>query len=331
MKKVLSILCASVMMICCVACGDKTESEQSESINKTAQAWTYNCLYENDYFSLKYPCEWTKTKASSDIEQQEINLHLFDDMFIRCYVMGPYSEYQGMTNEEYVASESGEDGDTFTNKNGITFVDALNLDESTECFTCLNATYLLNFKFSGFSQDDREIIEDFLDTVLINETTGSETEKPTEPTTVKQTEKATEALTEPATEPATDPVPTTEPITEPPTNSPTESKNADVLYQTILDEYTVKIKDAVPGLVDEYNQEAANNSAGINGLAEIYNAKIEKLAEISNEGIEKMAEIYLDYGSGQYNEYEEWSGKLMDVYMEESETLTDAYMNSVSY
>lgn len=64
-----------------------------------------------------------------------------------------------------------------------------------------------------------------------------------------------------------------------------ESKSADEQYQAILDEYTQKIKEAAPKLVDEYNAEYPNNQNGVEGLAELSNDKISELAEISNEGI----------------------------------------------
>lgn len=99
-------------------------------------------------------------------------------------------------------------------------------------------------------------------------------------------------------------------------------------YQSILDNYAKKIKDAVPKLVEEYKTEAANSTSGIDGLAELSNNKIQELAKISNDGIQKMAEIHLKSGSGKYSEYEEWANKLTDIYMKESEAITNAYMES---
>lgn len=99
-------------------------------------------------------------------------------------------------------------------------------------------------------------------------------------------------------------------------------------YEGIYNEYAKKIRDAAPTLVEEYKEEAAKNSGGLDGLATICNEKIEKLAEISNEGVEKMAEYMMTKGSGKYDEYSEWSGKLMQVYMEESQKITEAYMSS---
>lgn len=109
------------------------------------------------------------------------------------------------------------------------------------------------------------------------------------------------------------------------------SKKSSKSYQEILDEYSEKLKAATPGLIEEYNKEAASNTDGVEGLAKLSNKKVEKLAKISNEGVEEMAAVHLSSGSGKkdaYSEYEDWAGKLQDVYMEEAGKITDAYTNS---
>ena len=68
-------------------------------------------------------------------------------------------------------------------------------------------------------------------------------------------------------------------------------------YQTILDDYSERIRSAVPGLIEEYKTEAANNTEGLQGLATLSNEKISELAEISNDGISEMAEYYYQAGS----------------------------------
>lgn len=99
-------------------------------------------------------------------------------------------------------------------------------------------------------------------------------------------------------------------------------------YQSILDDYTAKLQDATPGLIDEYDAEAASNSDGLTGLATIANAKVSKLAAISTEGTEKMAKLMYKSGSGSYDEYSEWATKLQDVYTEEAQKIYDHYTDS---
>ena len=106
------------------------------------------------------------------------------------------------------------------------------------------------------------------------------------------------------------------------------SETAEAAYKRILDEYTIKIKEATPGLIQEYKKEAPNNTGGLEGLAELSNAKVAKLAEINNDGVGEMASVMLKKGSGSYEDYEEWAGKLMEVYMDEAGKIMEEYMNS---
>lgn len=99
-------------------------------------------------------------------------------------------------------------------------------------------------------------------------------------------------------------------------------------YQSILNEYTLKLQEATSALIEEYQKEATENQDGLNGLATLCNNKVSELAEICNEGVQKMAEIYLYYGSGSQDEYIEWGNKLQDIYMEEAAKIQQEYMNS---
>lgn len=106
------------------------------------------------------------------------------------------------------------------------------------------------------------------------------------------------------------------------------TETAEEAYKKILDEYTVKLQEETPRLIEEYKAEAANNTGGLEGLAELATAKVEELAVISNEGVGEMANVMYKKGSGSYEEYESWAGKLMEVYMEESQKIMDYYMDS---
>lgn len=99
-------------------------------------------------------------------------------------------------------------------------------------------------------------------------------------------------------------------------------------YQEILDAYTVKLQEATPGLIEEYNAEAAENTGGLEGLATICNEKVSALAEISMEGTQEMANIYLHSGDGTSEEYQEWGSKLQEVYLAEAAKIQEAYMES---
>lgn len=100
-------------------------------------------------------------------------------------------------------------------------------------------------------------------------------------------------------------------------------------YQGILDEYTARMEAAVPGLVSEYQSEAAGVS-DIETLAEICNDKVGELAEICNEGVEKMAELMYSKGDS-YDTYEKWAMKLQDNYSDIAMEIQDAYLDSATY
>lgn len=110
---------------------------------------------------------------------------------------------------------------------------------------------------------------------------------------------------------------------EPAATKPAE----EVTYQSILDDYSQQIKDATPGLVEEYKSESADLAGDVEALAELSTSKVEKLAEIETEGTEKMAELMQKNGD-EYEVYEEWAGKLYDVYEEYAGQINDAYMDS---
>ena len=113
------------------------------------------------------------------------------------------------------------------------------------------------------------------------------------------------------------------------TTTKQEEPEADVTYQSILDDYTKKIADATPGLVEEYNNEAAPIAGDLNALAELSNSKVGKLAEISNQGVSEMATLMQKNGD-EYSVYEEWSLKLTDVYTQYATQITDAYTASAA-
>lgn len=114
-----------------------------------------------------------------------------------------------------------------------------------------------------------------------------------------------------------------------PANKASEEASEEVTYQSILDDYTKQIKDATPGLVEEYKSESADKAGDLEALAELSNSKIEELAEICNDGVSEMADLMLKNGDDQET-YQDWAGKLQDVYTECSGQITDAYTDSAS-
>lgn len=96
-------------------------------------------------------------------------------------------------------------------------------------------------------------------------------------------------------------------------------------YQSILDEYTQKIKDATPGLVAEYDEESVELNGNINALGKLAKEKSAKLETIKDEGLQKMKDLMTENGHEE-EKYTEWADQLEAVYTQYSEEVTAAYM-----
>lgn len=99
----------------------------------------------------------------------------------------------------------------------------------------------------------------------------------------------------------------------------------EVTYDSIYEEYSQKIKDAAPGLIDEFKSEVESKS-DVMELAEIANDKVSSLAEIQVEGGTKMAELMHKNGD-EYSVYEDAYKKLYQVYNDEAMKIYEVYMD----
>lgn len=107
-----------------------------------------------------------------------------------------------------------------------------------------------------------------------------------------------------------------------------EESKKEVTYESILEDYSAKLKEAAPKLAEEFKEEA-DGVESVEDLADLSNEKVEDLAEICNDGVEEMAELQMK-NDDEYETYEEWAGKLQDVYQDEAEVIMDAYMDSAT-
>ena len=97
-------------------------------------------------------------------------------------------------------------------------------------------------------------------------------------------------------------------------------------YEQIYNDYAQKIKDATPGLIDEFKSES-EGITDLNELAKISTKKVEELAKINTKGTEEMAKLMLQKGEDE-TAYKDWATKLYDIYEECSLQITDVYMDS---
>ena len=188
-------------------------------------------------------------------------------------------------------------------------------------------------ELSSAAQSTVQAITQTENTASAAQEQNAEEEQPSassEQSAAGEQENASDAQVAPEEEAPADDQSTTEEQSAEATQNTESEQAAYDSYQAILDDYTARLQNAVPELIDEYNAEAAENDAGLNGLATICNAKVSELAAISVEGMEEMARYYYRHGSGAYEEYSEWTGKLQDVYMTEAAKIQAVYMDSAT-
>lgn len=87
-------------------------------------------------------------------------------------------------------------------------------------------------------------------------------------------------------------------------------------YESVYKEYSQKMKDATPGLIEEYKKEAEGVS------------DMNKLANICTKGGKRLASIHVKEKDDE-EKYNEWMNKLTDVYQDEAQKITDAYQDSI--
>lgn len=220
MKKHLLILCAVAMLCNSVSCS-KTDSSTSGTSSITEREtvsidFVYDCEYENKYFKLKYPKQWTKSTDEIN-DERGCKFEITEELYIYCISIGPYyDDYKGMTNADYISSilNSIDNSKEYTSKSGVKYANFKTTSNTAEKFLCLNYPWVIEFEFDNFSADEEKIITDFIDCVEIKEqtessknTTQAKSEKETtksttteKQTTEKTTEKTTETKSEISTE-----------------------------------------------------------------------------------------------------------------------------------
>lgn len=213
MKKIISILCALTVMTGFCACGISETKPSEESTQNTieTQKLSYDCSYENLYFSLKYPSEWT----SDGNDDRGIELSTKDGSYIYCRRLGPYESVEKMTADEFLYDELNEleNSNIFENENEIKFVHFTDDSGDVEQYMCSSYEWIIKFEFSDFSEDNKNIITDFMNTVKIKRQKDNR-----KIITPKKTESPTLELTDSPT--------STEKFTKAPTDPPTESAKA---------------------------------------------------------------------------------------------------------
>ena len=111
----------------------------------------------------------------------------------------------------------------------------------------------------------------------------------------------------------------------PPAAATEQQTPAFASFQQILDDYTLRLREAMPRLLDEFRA-AAVGVADITALAEISVDITAALAEISVEGTAEMANLWIVHGIGSEAVYMDYAARLNAVYMEEAARISALYM-----
>lgn len=105
---------------------------------------------------------------------------------------------------------------------------------------------------------------------------------------------------------------------------------AEKTYEGIYEEYSQKMREATPGIVAEYQEEAEQNENGLNGLEEIYYEKSSELEKIGLKGRDEMSKLYEYSDEDTDDKYTEWVEKLYDVYSEENDKISNVYLEEAN-
>jgi len=98
--------------------------------------------------------------------------------------------------------------------------------------------------------------------------------------------------------------------------------------QTIMTDYTKKLEEQTPRLIEEYQAEIQNNQNGVMGLSAIANQKARALQAISDEGISKLQATYQAAPTKEGVDLANWINQLSADYTEQVAKISDIYLRT---
>lgn len=123
---------------------------------------------------------------------------------------------------------------------------------------------------------------------------------------------------------------TTKPKNKETASSTQESKTGTLTdqLQTIMTDYTKKLEEQTPRLIEEYQAEIQNNQNGVMGLSAIANQKARALQAISDEGISKLQATYQAAPTKEGVDLANWINQLSADYTEQVAKISDIYLRT---
>ncbi|PQF25903.1 LysM peptidoglycan-binding domain-containing protein [Enterococcus mundtii] len=98
--------------------------------------------------------------------------------------------------------------------------------------------------------------------------------------------------------------------------------------QAVVADYSKKIEDKTPVLIEEYQAEIQNNQDGVNGLSVIANRKARELQALSDEGISKLRGMYQDASNKKDIDLDTMINQLSASYTAQVARISDIYLRT---
>lgn len=98
--------------------------------------------------------------------------------------------------------------------------------------------------------------------------------------------------------------------------------------QAVVADYSKKIEDKTPVLIEEYQAEIQNNQDGVNGLSVIANRKARELQALSDEGISKLRGMYQDASNKEDIDLDTMINQLSASYTAQVARISNIYLRT---
>ncbi|OTP11325.1 hypothetical protein A5844_001460 [Enterococcus sp. 10A9_DIV0425] len=98
--------------------------------------------------------------------------------------------------------------------------------------------------------------------------------------------------------------------------------------QAVVTDYSKRIEEKAPVLIEEYQAEIQHNQDGVSGLSAIANQKARELQAISDEGISKLRGMYQDSAANEKVDLDTLINQLAANYTEQVAKISDIYLRT---
>lgn len=164
MKKLISILAVSILLLSFASCSEKSSRSLIDSNSSTNYADTQlSKEYSDQYVSIKYSPAWTKLDNGANGPAYTISGDA------KVYVYYSLFEKDKIDNETFIrnniSSGSSVNDNSYVNKNNVAFLKIIRDD--VKMFLHASKDYVVHVEFYNCSDDYNHMIDNFLDNITI--------------------------------------------------------------------------------------------------------------------------------------------------------------------